>query len=127
MPDWKSVNRAHVLAALEEHDRLGPERFLDDYGFGSARGYTLRHDGKAYDSKAILGVAHRHATGRAATSAEFNGGRTGAVKILAALGFEVTDPGEGDEATSRRDEKPIRTCPRCNLALPASGVCDNCD
>jgi hypothetical protein len=46
-------------------------------------------DGKAYDSKAILGVAYGCATGRPLTSAEFSGGVAGAAGALRELGFEV--------------------------------------
>jgi 5-methylcytosine-specific restriction protein A len=32
--------------------------------FGKARGYFLVHNGQAYDSKAIAGVAHQYLPGR---------------------------------------------------------------
>ena len=89
VPDFDAVTQAHVLAALEEYDECGPDEFLSRYGFGKARDYVLRHDAKSYDSKAILGVAHKYATGAAAASSEFSGGKDGAAKILRGLGFEV--------------------------------------
>ena len=52
------VTRDGVLTAIEEFDRLGRAAFLDKYGFGEARSYYLVHEGKQYDSKAIVGVAH---------------------------------------------------------------------
>ena len=47
-----------VVKAIEEFDSLGRQAFLDKYGFGESRGYFLRHEGKHYDSKAIVGAAH---------------------------------------------------------------------
>lgn len=90
MPEFESVTRDHVLRALEEYDHRGADDFLAHYGFGKAREYVLLHDGKSYDSKAILGLAHRYATGAAAKRSKFSGGRDGAARILRALGFEVT-------------------------------------
>ena len=90
MPSFETVTRDHVLQALEEYDARGREDFLDHYGFGAAREYVLWHDGKNYDSKAVLGVAHAYATGRAAQRWEFPGGRAGAAEVLRDIGFEVT-------------------------------------
>ena len=58
------VTREAVLAALAEHDQLGQDQFLDKYGFDRARLYVLVHDGKPYDSKAIVGAAHGSCQGR---------------------------------------------------------------
>jgi hypothetical protein len=92
MPDFDAVAREHVLQALAEYDDRGADDFLAVYGFGRARDYVLWHDGKGYDSKAILGVAQKYATGVAARSTEFSGGRNGAAKVLWALGFDVSEP-----------------------------------
>jgi 5-methylcytosine-specific restriction enzyme A len=46
-----------VRQALAECDQMGREAFLSTYGFGKASGYFLIHNGQAYDSKAIAGVA----------------------------------------------------------------------
>src|SRR6266540_2836748 len=51
-------DRASVLRACAEYDRLGQERFLSEHGFGPATKYLLRLGGKSYDSKAIVGVAY---------------------------------------------------------------------
>lgn len=126
MPDWTAVGREHVLAALEEYDRLGGERFRREYGFGTSRSYTLLHGGRDYDSKAVLGAAHRYATGRAAARSEFSGGRTGAAKVLTDLGFEVTEPGRATQPPQSGSTVAVETCPSCHLTLPRSGVCDNC-
>ena len=138
MPDWNVVDRPHVLAAIAECDRLGSKEFLRRHGFGRARAYMLWHRGEEYDSKAILGVAYLHATGRPATSEEFSGGETGAAKVLRELGFDVVAQEEPVSTSSRRSALPkprktatkepaIKVCPTCHMALPASGVCDFCD
>ena len=33
---WDHVTRSHVLRAIEEYDRLGPERFFSEHGFARA-------------------------------------------------------------------------------------------
>ena len=100
--DFNRVDQTDVLLALTEHDELGAEEFLDIYGFKPARTYLLVHEGKTYDSKAILGVAYGYATGTSATSDEFSGGVVGAVKWLEKLGFEVTssEPRDASEVGS---------------------------
>ena len=87
--DLDRVEQTDVLLAITEYDELGAEAFLDTHGFKPARTYLLVHDGKTYDSKAILGVAYGYATGTAATSEEFRGGPEGTVKWLEKLGFKI--------------------------------------
>jgi len=71
------VQRGDVVRAIEEYDRLGQERFLADHGFGRAKAYLLVHNGRSYDSKAILGVAYKYSTGRPVGPHDFNGGMYG--------------------------------------------------
>lgn len=52
------VTPAGVRAAIAEFDRLGRDAFLRSTGFGRTRAYYLGHDGRLYDSKAIVGYAH---------------------------------------------------------------------
>lgn len=47
-----------VHAAIAEFERLGRDAFLERYGYHHSRKFLLDLDGKLYDSKAILGVAH---------------------------------------------------------------------
>jgi len=84
------ITRDAVLQAIEEYDRLGQEGFLDRYGFDRARQYLLVHDGKRYDSKAIVGVAHGFLPGqRPLASSEFSGGEATVGRLLRRLGFTV--------------------------------------
>jgi hypothetical protein len=91
MPAWDSVTRAHVLRAAEEYDRLGPEQFFGAHGFAPTTTYELLLDERRYPPKAILGTAYEFATGRRLASADFEGGKTGAVKVLGQLGFTVRE------------------------------------
>jgi hypothetical protein len=92
MAQFDAIRPDHVVQAMEEHDRLGRSAFLAQHGFGENKGYVPRHDGRDYDSKAILGVAHRYATGVALRSSDLSGGRDVAPRLLTGLGFEVVTP-----------------------------------
>lgn len=137
MPDWSLVTRAHVLAAMQECDRLERREFLRRYGFTRARAFTLWNSGEEYDSQAILGVAYRQATGTPATVNDFPEGEETAAKVLLELGFDVVAEEQPVTAVRPRKvapaktrkvaEAPVKVCQRCYTALPATGVCDFCD
>jgi putative restriction endonuclease len=102
-------SREAVLVAIAEFDRLGRERFLKKYGFGQARTYWLVHQGKRYDSKAIVGAAHGHARPGLGSlkAADFVGGEATVRRKLEELGFAVevdgkAEPDAGRELTSER-------------------------
>lgn len=140
MATFSSVTRQHVLQALAEYDDRGADPFLELYGFAPARDHALLHEGRRYDARAVLGVAHRYATGRLATAEEFHGGPQEAAALLRRRGFEVSAPAAVRSSTSgsRRPSRTSRTrptaareapaaiCPTCSMALPATGVCDDC-
>lgn len=145
MATFSSVTRQHILRAIEEHDDRGADAFVGVYGYTPAPGYTLVHEGRTYDSKAVLGVAHRYATGRPAAAEELVDAKVDAVAILRKCGFEATAPAAARAAASpRRTAQPRRraasaparkqaapepvvaVCPTCFMALPATGVCDSC-
>jgi hypothetical protein len=86
---WDEVSRADVERALREYDRLGPERFFAEHGFAPTTTYELIWDERRYPPKAILGTAYEFATGRRLGSGDFEGGKTGAVRVLGELGFTV--------------------------------------
>jgi hypothetical protein len=88
-PTWDDVTPADVEKALGEYDRLGPERFFAAHGFAPTTTYDLVWNGRRYPPKAILGTAYELATGRRLASGDFEGGRSGAVKVLGRLGFAV--------------------------------------
>ena len=86
---WDKVTDADVLGAIEEYDRLGPERFFSAHGFAPTTTYDLVWERRRYPPKAILGTAYELATGERLVSGDFEGGKTGAVKVLGQLGFTV--------------------------------------
>lgn len=143
MATFSSVTPSHVLKALAEHDSRGAEAFLALYGFEPS-GSTLTHEGRGYDARVILAVAHRYATGRLAQPEEFHG-VTQAVLLLRRRGFEVTEPAgarrvpapapaakrTAAQRTTPTRRAPVREerivlCPTCSMTLPATGVCDYC-
>jgi hypothetical protein len=75
--------------ALQEYDRLGPERFFSEHGFAPTTTYELVWDERRYPPKAILGTAYEFATRQRLASTDFEGGKSGAVKVLGNLGFTV--------------------------------------
>jgi hypothetical protein len=85
------VDRDAVLRAIKEYDRLGPDRFFADHGFGRSRSYELVWEERRYPHKAILGTAYELATGQRLASGDFEGGKSGAVAVLRRLGFTVED------------------------------------
>lgn len=149
MATFSSVTKQHVLTALAEHDERGAEAFCALYGFTPSADSTIVHEGRRYDTRAVLAVAHRHATGRLATPEEFRSSLQAAVGVLQRRGFEVTGPTAARAATARapraasprapraassrptarrsttREDTPS-ICPTCSMALPATGVCDMC-
>jgi hypothetical protein len=86
---WDRVTRGDVLHAIKEYDRLGPEQFFSERGFAPTTTYELVWNERRYPPKAILGAAYQFATGRQLSSGDFEGGKTGAVRVLGKLGFSV--------------------------------------
>ena len=89
MVAWDRVTRADVLRAIKEYDRLGPERFFSEHGFAPTTTYELDWEERRYPPKAILGTAYELVTGQRLSTSDFEGGKSGAVKVLGKLGFNV--------------------------------------
>ena len=89
MVTWDRVTDTDVLRAIQEYDRLGPERFFSAHGFAPTTTYDLVRDNRRYPPKAILGTAYEFATGQRLASVDFEGGKSGAVKVLGELGFTI--------------------------------------
>jgi len=90
---WDQVTRSEVLRAIQDYDRLGPAAFFAEHGFAPTTTYELVWEQRSYPPKAILGTAHEFATGQRLASGDFEGGKTGAVKILGQLGFTIQHKG----------------------------------
>jgi hypothetical protein len=89
MVTWDQVTADDVVRALQEYDRLGPERFFAQHGFAPTTTYELVWEEGRYPPKAILGTAYEFATGQRLASGDFEGGKSGAVKVLGKLGFTI--------------------------------------
>jgi hypothetical protein len=86
---WSEVTHDHVVRAIHDYDRLGAKDFFAKHGFGPTTTYDLVWEKQPYPPKAILGTAYEFATGSRLESGDFEGGKSGAVKILGTLGFTV--------------------------------------
>ena len=91
MAAWEKVTRAEVVRAIKEYDQLGPERFFSEHGFAPTTTYELVWEGRPYPPKAILVTAYEFATGQRLGSSDFEGGKTGAVRVLGQLGFSIKE------------------------------------
>jgi hypothetical protein len=86
---WDKVSHDDVLRAVNEYERLGPEQFFSAHGYAPTTTYDLVLDKRRYPPKAILGTAYELATGERLASGDFEGGKSGAVKVLERLGFTI--------------------------------------
>jgi hypothetical protein len=86
---WDPVTRDEVVRAIHEYDQLGAEAFFSAHGYAPTTTYDLVWDKRRYPPKAILGTAYELATGTRLASGDFEGGKSGAVKVLGNLGFTV--------------------------------------
>jgi hypothetical protein len=89
MVAWDRVTKSDVLRAIREYDRLGPEQFFSKHGFAPTTTYELVCNKRRYPPKAVLGAAYEFATGKRLGSGDFEGGKTGAVRVLSKLGFTI--------------------------------------
>jgi len=89
MVTWDRVTHDHVVRAIQEYDRLGSEAFFSAHGFAPTTTYELLWKQHRYPPKAILGTAYEFATGERLASGDFEGGKSGAVKVLGNLGFTI--------------------------------------
>jgi hypothetical protein len=99
MPLSDLTDPSAISAAMHEFNRVGREKFLQKYGFGPSRMYFLLHDGKYYDSKAIVGAAYGYQFPQNGPlhSDDFSGGDSTVRALLERLGFSVEERGP-DEA-----------------------------
>jgi len=86
---WDNVAHTDVVRAIQEYDRLGPERFFSTHGFAPTTTYDLVWEERRYPPKGILGTAYELATGERLASEDFEGGKSGAVRVLEKLGFTI--------------------------------------
>ncbi|HWD62145.1 MAG TPA: hypothetical protein VG369_06580 [Humibacter sp.] len=87
--DWSVVSAEHVRSAVHEYEQHGADAFFARFGFAPTTTYALVTAEGTFPPKAILGAAYEIATGQRLASADFEGGKSGAVRVLNALGFDV--------------------------------------
>ena len=81
-----------VLSAIQEFDLIGRYVFLKKYGFRKSVSYLLVHNGRQYDTKAIIGVAFGYQHNKTPlTNNEFSGGKATVEKALIKMGFNVVN------------------------------------
>jgi len=78
-----------VVRAIKEYDQLGAQGFFAAHGFAPTTTYDLIWEKRRYPPKAVLGTAYEFATGQRLASGDFEGGKSGAVRVLGGLGFTV--------------------------------------
>ena len=66
-----------------------PAAFFSAHGFAPTTTCDLVRDGRNYPPKAILGTACEFAAGERLASGDFEGGKSGAVRVLGNPGFTV--------------------------------------
>jgi hypothetical protein len=81
-----------VDAAIAEFDELGRDAFLQKYGFRRSIRFVVRANGRDYDSKALLGVAHGNQFPELGPLpyTDFNGGQP-TIRRLEQLGFTLVN------------------------------------
>lgn len=95
-----NIGRESVLAAMAEFDAVGRDAFLSKYGYRRSNAYKVTHEGRSYDSKAILGVAFGHEYDcPALRPSEFSGGAEHCAKLFMRLGFTMR---RGDETLTQK-------------------------
>ena len=78
------------MSAIQEFDLIGRYVFLKKYGYRKAVSYLLVHNGREYDTKAIIGVAFGYQYNKTPlTNNEFSGGKATVEKALIRMGFKV--------------------------------------
>lgn len=95
-----NITREAVLTAMAEYDEIKQPSFLKKYGFKPARTYRVTHEGKSYDSKAIVGAAFGYLEGNPPPLRydEFSGGQVYVIPVLERLGSTIE---AGPEALPR--------------------------
>jgi hypothetical protein len=88
---------------MTEYDELGRDAFLARYGYGPARSFFVVHDGKRYDSKALVGIAvgKQFPASGPLTASDFSGGEATVKAKLGQLGIEVAGPLLATKITAR--------------------------
>lgn len=93
----EGLTSTHVLSAIRDIDRGAV------HPFGPSTRYELLYDGKRYPPKAVVGLAFKHASGRAIGPEDFSAGEAPgqANYILRRLGFTVINKEQPEVASTK--------------------------
>jgi hypothetical protein len=72
--DLSAITAAHIREAIDEFKELGRQELFRRYGRSRSSRYFLYFEGRFFDTKALVSVAHRKALGRRASNLQFSGG-----------------------------------------------------
>jgi Domain of unknown function (DUF3883) len=109
-------NVLNAIALLDD-PREGP-KLLNELHFGPSRHYRLLYQGKFYDSKPVVGIAHGLSTaGEYLSGRDFTGGYSGAVRVLRQLGFYVDEGWLHGISRLRVDKTHGRPAPYQHMVL----------
>jgi hypothetical protein len=73
-PGLAVIDARTMQQAVAEFDEQGRTRLLKRYGFSRSSKFYLIHGQHLYDTKVLVAVAYRHATGRTLHHSKFSGG-----------------------------------------------------
>ena len=124
------ISRSAVLEAITVFDKLGRDVFLQKFGFGKARSYNLIHNGREYDSKAIVGVAYGfdHPDEGPLRSSDFVGGAATVGRWLNDAGFDVRGMERPSPSKTQTAAEPAvtRSAPanKRGQPIPADTACE---
>lgn len=73
-PGLAVIDVPAMREAIAEFNRQGRRWLLKQYGFSRSSKFYLIHGQRLYDTKVLVAVAYRHATGKTLRHSEFSGG-----------------------------------------------------
>jgi hypothetical protein len=92
------VPYGHDHGTPKHNPHTGSKERSIKHGFAPTTTYDLVWDECRYPPKAILGTAYEFATGQRLASGDFEGGKTGAVRVLGDLGFTIRPRGPASQS-----------------------------
>ena len=105
-----------MLRAIKEYDRLGPERFLSEHGFAPTTTYELVWEDAVTRRKRSWAQPTNSPPASASPPRDFEGGKSGAVKVLGQLGFAV----EEKRRPARGPHTPTGARRSCTFRRPSN-------
>ncbi len=86
---WSNSTKRWAEAGNSKIVGQSSRTVLSEHGFAPTTTCELVWDKRRYPPKAVLGVAYEFDTGQQPGFGDFEGGKTGAVRVLGKLGFSI--------------------------------------